>query len=169
MSDKALHLIPSTSTTTTGYTTWPPPVASISWFESLSQIELWCFPLHLWQVEVHLHSDTALCLVPGQLKHNLLSDSYLLLLANALILSQSTDLCSSDLQKTQPLCFPPSCLAWSNGSLPLSRLPWLPSRETGFLSHHFLKASTNCKNPHSCQLSSSLTRSALICLVVYLG
>ena len=32
MSNKALHLNPSTSTTTTGYTTWPPPVASISWF-----------------------------------------------------------------------------------------------------------------------------------------
>ena len=42
-------------------------------------------------------------------------------------------------------------------------LPGLPSRRTGFLSHYFLKASiNNCRNPHSCQLSSSLTTSALI-------
>ena len=97
MFNKALHLTPFTSTTTTGYCARPPPIASISWFESLSQIELLRFPLPLLQVVVHPCS-TDLCLVPVQLKHTFLSDKYLLLSAPPLILSQSTDLCSVDLQ-----------------------------------------------------------------------
>ena len=49
VSNSALQVIPSTSTTTTGYTTGPSPVATISWFGFLLQIELWCLPLHFWQ------------------------------------------------------------------------------------------------------------------------
>ena len=95
-------------------------------------------------------------------KHNFLSENYFLFSATRLILSQSTDY----VPLTQPLCFPSSCLAWSNGSFALSRLPGLPSRGTEFLSPShtliFLKASTSCGNLYSCQLSSSLTRSDLM-------
>ena len=46
---------------------------------------------------MQLHS-AALCEVPVQLKHNLLSDKDLLLSGTPLILPQSTDVFSSDLQ-----------------------------------------------------------------------
>ena len=75
----------------------PSPVATISWFEFLSQIELWCLPLHFWQLNLHRQS-AARCFVPVQLKHNLLSLRYFLLSATSLILSQSTNMCSPDLQ-----------------------------------------------------------------------
>ena len=97
VSNSALQVIPSTSTTTTRYTTGPSPVATISWVGFLSQIELWCLPLHFWQLNLHRQS-AARCFVPVQLKHNLLLLRYLFLSATSLILSQLTDLCSTDLQ-----------------------------------------------------------------------
>ena len=46
VSNSALQVISSTSTTSTGYITGPSPVATISLFGFLSQIELWYLPLH---------------------------------------------------------------------------------------------------------------------------
>ena len=78
VSDKVRHLIPSTSTTTTGYVTFPVgiPVATrsgLAWFSCLWQMDVWCLRSQIWHLNLLLHSS-AWCLVLVQLKHSFFSD-----------------------------------------------------------------------------------------------
>lgn len=95
-SNNAWHVMPSTLSTTTGYVTASTAASNICW-GSLSQIDVWCFPPHFWQLLVIQHSAIQ-CMIPVQLKHSLFSLSFVFLSAEVTILSQSTDLCPLDPQ-----------------------------------------------------------------------
>ena len=103
--------------------------------------------------------------MPGAstVKHNLLSDKYLLLSPTPNNLVSQLIMFLRLTVNTAPMLFT-LLFSLKQWSFPLSRLPGLPSRGlSSSHSHiHFLKACTNCGNLHSCQLSSSFTRSALM-------
>ena len=76
VSNKARHLIPSTSTTTTVTLPVGIPMATrsgLAWFSCSWQMDVWCLRSQIWHLYLLLHSS-ARCLVPVQLKHSFFSD-----------------------------------------------------------------------------------------------
>ena len=111
-------------------------------------------------------SASAFCSsMPGAstVKHNLLSDKYLLLSPTPNNLVSQLIIFLRLTVNTTPMLFT-LLFSLKQWSFPLSRLPGChPGGLSSSHSHtHFLKASSNCGNLHACQLSSSFTRSALM-------